>query len=777
MIAKVTGRGHSFKGATAYYMHDKERAKSSERVAWTLTGNMPTRDPNKAYKWMAYTAGEAERLKQEAGVKNTGRKSTKGEVYTFTLAGHPEDKGKYDFLHWEKQVLEALKIQGLDGHQWYAVGHNDTDHDHAHVVVNLVNHQDGRIADLSDNHKKLQVWALEYSKEYEKGKDYTPQREANARKREEGQRTKYAEQQLREKGLIRQLYEYSDNGQSFAAALKHYNLHLAHGDRRGLVVVNEQGKAYSLTRQLDKQSRKDVEQKLGDLSALPASRDVQKEQAKIWEERHARIQEFNEKSSEMKEVSNPKTETPKGQSEPAEIWSREDYHVEQNRRDYETKPESKKEAPKQAERATSPEAEQKENAFMTWINGAWESSNHRRRQQESDLDQIAEFERGKWTAYSNLREGFSLSFSENEHEADKVIGFRSLLDIYEKDISSILEERGNLHDQGQHTAVRNTREAFEFYYPLQEPTQSKIKSTETKAVEETQSEAEKRREANEVEQTDTKGKKIIAPYQKAGEREDIGKDASGRDLSMDKVRAKEEARRLEEERLFKAAAGIKDPEERRQFIRRGMLAHYAKEKVPDMIKDAAERRAEDVIKAKENPYAITPEQREKIKRQEEADYWKGLKPYNEDHLKELDRRQALERDEAQQLGRQEDYLRKYYGLDDHEARIKDLTEQYNKASGRKAASIAEELEAEKKTFEQAKNLIAYQQEKLKQQQLEKRPEWANDNQRSEHSEITDQYNEQTRPLTGRERNIDAENTEYIQKQLRGGQDREMGYEP
>ncbi len=55
MVPNVTRGGASFKGAAAYYLHDKE-AEANVRVAWTETVNLITTDPDKAMRVMAATA-------------------------------------------------------------------------------------------------------------------------------------------------------------------------------------------------------------------------------------------------------------------------------------------------------------------------------------------------------------------------------------------------------------------------------------------------------------------------------------------------------------------------------------------------------------------------------------------------------------------------------------------------------------------------------------------------------------------------------------------------
>ncbi|MCI0658386.1 MAG: relaxase/mobilization nuclease domain-containing protein, partial [Acidobacteria bacterium] len=76
MVPKLHAKGTSFKGAAAYLLHDKGRAKTAQRVAWVEMRNLITDDPHVAWRVMAATAMDQDRLKELAGVKNTGRKSS-----------------------------------------------------------------------------------------------------------------------------------------------------------------------------------------------------------------------------------------------------------------------------------------------------------------------------------------------------------------------------------------------------------------------------------------------------------------------------------------------------------------------------------------------------------------------------------------------------------------------------------------------------------------------------------------------------------------------------
>src|SRR5689334_2045641 len=61
MVPAITACGRSFRGAALYYAHDKRQPGeairlTTERVAWVETVNLPTGDPERAWRIMAHTA-------------------------------------------------------------------------------------------------------------------------------------------------------------------------------------------------------------------------------------------------------------------------------------------------------------------------------------------------------------------------------------------------------------------------------------------------------------------------------------------------------------------------------------------------------------------------------------------------------------------------------------------------------------------------------------------------------------------------------------------------
>jgi len=202
MVPAITEGGRSFKGAAAYYLHDKRQEGeavrfTSKRVAWTQTVNLSTDDPDRAWKIMAHTALAQGELKAAAGVKATGRKLTK-PVHAYSLAWHPDEKPtKEDQL---KAARDSLKAQGLDEHQAIILSHNDEPHTHVHILVNRVHPKNGIAANLSNSKLKLSEWAQAY--EQARGKVYCEQRVENNAKRKQGEF-------IRAPRVPRQAYEFN----------------------------------------------------------------------------------------------------------------------------------------------------------------------------------------------------------------------------------------------------------------------------------------------------------------------------------------------------------------------------------------------------------------------------------------------------------------------------------------------------------------------------------------------------------------------------------------
>lgn len=185
MVPNLSKPGYSFKAVEQYLNHDKrppgskEKVTTQDRVDWVVTRNLMTDDPTTSTKIMIATALDGDRLKQAAGVKNTGRKSAR-HVQTLSLAWHPDEV--VTRAEMEEAADEVIELLELTDCQVVIYCHNDTAHPHIHLVANRVNPHNGRMAGLSNAKRKLDKWSQEY--EVRRGNIVSPDRDAKYRRQE-----------------------------------------------------------------------------------------------------------------------------------------------------------------------------------------------------------------------------------------------------------------------------------------------------------------------------------------------------------------------------------------------------------------------------------------------------------------------------------------------------------------------------------------------------------------------------------------------------------------
>jgi len=181
-----TKYGQSFKGCAAYLLHDKN-ADTRERIAWTETRNMATSNPDAAWRVMAATAQDQDRLKREAGIR-PGGKPGKGPVLHFTLSWHEEEAEGLTRDEMMRAANGAIRAVRLEDRQALIVCHNDEPQPHVHILLNRVSPEDGRLPRDYNDFRKLSRWAQKYEKE--RGKIYCDQRVINEKARERGEYVK-----------------------------------------------------------------------------------------------------------------------------------------------------------------------------------------------------------------------------------------------------------------------------------------------------------------------------------------------------------------------------------------------------------------------------------------------------------------------------------------------------------------------------------------------------------------------------------------------------------
>jgi hypothetical protein len=179
MIPRIHKSGTSFKAAIAYITHDPDKAKTSDRVEWTHTINCANDDVRVALDEMLWTYRDADKLKEQAHVRDGGR-ALELPVKHFTLAWHPsENPSQEEMIAATQSYLKHMK---WDEHQVVLAAHNDTDHAHVHGILNAVHPETGLKLDDSFERRRSQEWALAY--EHEHGKIFCEERLVPAEDRE-----------------------------------------------------------------------------------------------------------------------------------------------------------------------------------------------------------------------------------------------------------------------------------------------------------------------------------------------------------------------------------------------------------------------------------------------------------------------------------------------------------------------------------------------------------------------------------------------------------------
>jgi hypothetical protein len=168
MIVRMQ-KGRSFHGAQLYYLHDKKAKHellrlSTDRVAWIETHNCASNVPEVAFSEMIAVAQFQNELKLEAGHTLAGNKCEE-PVLTVSLSWRPHvDKPTRE--HMLETAQDFMNKIGLTEHQAVILAHNDTAHQHVHLVINRINPGTGLVHDESFSKNRAMRWREGYEREH-----------------------------------------------------------------------------------------------------------------------------------------------------------------------------------------------------------------------------------------------------------------------------------------------------------------------------------------------------------------------------------------------------------------------------------------------------------------------------------------------------------------------------------------------------------------------------------------------------------------------------------
>jgi hypothetical protein len=126
----------------ARYIRGRE---AEPRATWFLSGNLPGVTGRDDLELACKLVDAVQAQNTRAGSKRT---------YHLVISLHPDDRrlARQELQQIVERLLDTL---GFSEHQYIAVRHNDTDHEHIHVAINKIHPETFRIHSPAWDHQKL----------------------------------------------------------------------------------------------------------------------------------------------------------------------------------------------------------------------------------------------------------------------------------------------------------------------------------------------------------------------------------------------------------------------------------------------------------------------------------------------------------------------------------------------------------------------------------------------------------------------------------------------
>lgn len=176
---------------------------------------------------------------------------------------------------WQTSVDRLEHNLGLDGHDRFIVEHEKPDSSgtnrvHRHIVWNRIDPETMTVVSDSFTYQAHDKTRLELEQEFSH-EPTTPTPQPSQRKSREiadWENFRAAESGISPaemKAEITELWQQSDSGRAFQAAIEEKGYLLAKGDRRDFVLIDPEGDIHSLARRIDGAKAADIRAKMGDL--------------------------------------------------------------------------------------------------------------------------------------------------------------------------------------------------------------------------------------------------------------------------------------------------------------------------------------------------------------------------------------------------------------------------------------------------------------------------------------------------------------------------------
>jgi hypothetical protein len=222
MIGKVI-TGKSFAGCLRYCLEDKKIANDIDK--------MIMKNRAKVLQYNMCFGNKDELIEQFNEVRKLNAKQSK-PVMHITLSLAPGERlSKQQLTEITNRCAEDL---GFDKNQFIAVEHNDTEHQHFHIVVNRINF-DGKTLSDSNSYKKISDFCRKMEKKFQLIQVLSPDKFLSS---EQKNLPRHDNRKERLRMVIAQSLSSSNNYDEFAGKIKSNGYDIIKG--RGISFIDKQ---------------------------------------------------------------------------------------------------------------------------------------------------------------------------------------------------------------------------------------------------------------------------------------------------------------------------------------------------------------------------------------------------------------------------------------------------------------------------------------------------------------------------------------------------------
>lgn len=192
---------------------------------------------------------------------------SKAENYFYHANVNPREDEQLTAEQWQETADRLERNLGLVDHPRIVIEHSKNGRTHQHYIWSRVDMDTGTVTPVTDNYYIHTQTARELEQAFHLSPVQLPSPPERDRIKDwesfRGQDSGIDPKEM--KAEITELWQQSDGGRAFQAAIEEKGYLLAKGDRRDFILIDPAGDIHSLARRIDVAKAADIRAKMGDL--------------------------------------------------------------------------------------------------------------------------------------------------------------------------------------------------------------------------------------------------------------------------------------------------------------------------------------------------------------------------------------------------------------------------------------------------------------------------------------------------------------------------------